>query len=150
MGAKKKGLYMKKNELQIFLEIVNIENPAEEVLKLIDTDIEDGKLTLNEWMDYFVDQSINPSIFELKQHIESQVTWSLLCKVLKIFEMTDKDKTGKLEYGEFREFGDRIGLNEKETELLWKSMDVDNSGSIDVIELFEWFRLRLYQQKDII
>ena len=59
----------------------------------------------------------------------------------------DADRSGKLEYGEFTQFGTLIGLNEEETELLWNSMDVNNSGSIDITELFEWFRLRLYQQK---
>ena len=54
--------------------------------------------------------------------------------------------TGKLEYGEFRKFGDIIGLNDEETEILWDTMDTDNNGAIDIIELFEWFRLRLHQQ----
>ena len=59
----------------------------------------------------------------------------------------DADHSGKLEYGEFRGFGACIGLNDEETEILWNQMDVNNSGAIDITELFEWFRLRLYQQR---
>lgn len=145
--AKKRGLYLHKNELQTFLDIVNIYDDVNDVLKLIDSiDVEDGKITLNEWMDYFCSKEVNPSIFQIKHHIESQITWSLLCKALRIFSIVDEDHTGKLEYGEFRKFGSSIGLNEEETEILWNTMDTNNSGSIDIMELFEWFRLRLHQQ----
>ena len=119
------------------------------MLALIDSvDVEDGKVTLNEWMDYFTSKEVNPSIFIIKHHIEEQVTWKLLCKALKIFEQIDDDHTGKLEYGEFRKFGDIIGLNDEETESLWYTMDTDNNGAIDIVELFEWFRLKLHQQTD--
>ena len=137
---------MQKTELQTFLDIVNIQDPADQILKLIDTDHVDG-VTLNEWMDYFVIKDINPRIFQIKQHIEGQVTWILLCKALKIFEICDQDKTGKLNYSDFTKFGQNIGLNDQETEILWNTLDTDNSGSIDIVELFEWFRLRLYQQR---
>eukprot|EP01084_Bolivina_argentea_P043378 79920_1 len=145
--AKKTGLYMNTKELQTFLDIVNIQDPVEEVLALIDTDITDGRLTINEWMDYFVDKKVNPHIFEIKHHIEGQVTWSLLVKALKIFEITDKNHSGKLEYGEFQQFGHGIGLNDEETEILWNTMDTNNSGAISIVELFEWFRFQLYQQR---
>eukprot|EP01083_Nonionella_stella_P239209 837491_1 len=73
--AKKTGLYMHERELGRFLEIVNINDPVEAVFKLIDTDIQDGKLTFNEWMDYFTNKNINTGIYAIKQHLEEQVTW---------------------------------------------------------------------------
>ena len=93
--AKKRGLYLRKNELQKFLDIVNIHDDVDEVLALIDSvDVQDGKVTFNEWMDYFTSKTVNPSIFIIKHHIEEQVTWKLLCKALKIFEKIDHDHTG--------------------------------------------------------
>mmetsp|Transcript_44591 Transcript_44591/g.71368 ORF Transcript_44591/g.71368 Transcript_44591/m.71368 type:complete len:293 (-) Transcript_44591:50-928(-) len=146
--AKKIGLYMHQKELQRFLEIVNIDDPVEEVFKVIDaTDVEDGKLTFNEWMDYFTNKEINPGVDEIRDFIEDQTSWALLVKALKIFETMDADHSGKLEYNEFIEFGKLIGLDEEETEVLWNRMDTNQSGAIDIVELFEWFRMRLYQQR---
>lgn len=145
--CRKVGLFIYKNELKRFLEIVNVDDPVEDVLKLIDTDIEDGKITFNEWMDYFTNKQVNDDIFRIKQHIEEQVTWELLVKALKIFQKMDADHSGKLEYGEFEKFGELIGLNGEETEVLWHRMDTNESGSVDITELFEWFRNRLYQQR---
>mmetsp|Transcript_31365 Transcript_31365/g.27582 ORF Transcript_31365/g.27582 Transcript_31365/m.27582 type:complete len:257 (-) Transcript_31365:20-790(-) len=146
--AKVTSLYMHQKELQRFLEIVNINDPVEDVFKIIDaTDVEDGRLTMNEWMDYFTNKDVNEGVFVIKEHIEEQLTWELLTKALKIFQKMDADHSGKLEYGEFRGFGTCIGLNEEETELLWNQMDTNNSGAIDITELFEWFRLRLYAQR---
>merc|ERR1711933_637190 len=99
--AKKVGIFMYKMELKKFLEIVNVDTPVDDVLQLIDTGIVDGKITFNEWMDYFTNKDINVDIFQIKQHIEEQVTWELLKKALKIFEKMDADNSGKLEYGEF-------------------------------------------------
>eukprot|EP01083_Nonionella_stella_P039415 107190_1 len=145
--AKITGLYMHQKDLEKFLEIVNIDDPVENVFKLIDTDVTDGRLTMNEWMDYFTNKDINPGIFQIQEHIQDQITWELLVKALTIFEKMDADHSGKLEYGEFRNFGTLIGLNAEETELLWNSMDTNQSGAVDVVELFEWFRMRLHQQR---
>eukprot|EP00483_Globobulimina_turgida_P001450 UN01452 len=145
--AKKTGLYMHQKELQRFLGIVNIDEPVEAVFKLIDSDIVDGRLTMVEWMDYFTNKEINPGVFQIRQHIEQQITWQLLVKALRIIKQMDADHSGKLEYGEFEQFGTFIGLNAEETELLWNTMDTNKSGAIDITELFEWFRLRLYQQR---
>ena len=144
---RKVGLFIYKNELKRCLEIVNLDDPVEDVFKLIDTDIEDGKITFNEWMEYFTDKRVNAEIFRIKQNIEEQVTWELLVKALKIFEKMDADHSGKLEYGEFEKFGQLIGLNGEETEILWHRMDTNQSGAVDITELFEWFRNRLYQQR---
>ena len=135
--AKITSLYMHQKELQRFLEIVNIDDPVEDVFKLIDsTDVEDGRLTMNEWMDYFTNKNVNPGIYKIKEHIEDQITWQLLVKALRIFQKMDSDHSGKLEYGEFRQFGTIIGLNDEETELLWNSLDTNESGSIDITELY--------------
>eukprot|EP00485_Elphidium_margaritaceum_P020290 CAMPEP_0202728656 /NCGR_PEP_ID=MMETSP1385-20130828/185736_1 /ASSEMBLY_ACC=CAM_ASM_000861 /TAXON_ID=933848 /ORGANISM="Elphidium margaritaceum" /LENGTH=551 /DNA_ID=CAMNT_0049394907 /DNA_START=83 /DNA_END=1739 /DNA_ORIENTATION=- len=144
--AKKTGLYMHKKELQIFLDIVNITDDVDDVLRLIDQEVEDGKLTVNEWMQYFCEKRMNANVFVIKQHIEDQDTWALLCKAVRIIEKNDTDHSGKLEYAEFASFGAEIGLNTEETELLWNSMDTDQSGAVNIVELFEWFRLQLHQQ----
>eukprot|EP01084_Bolivina_argentea_P227988 385145_1 len=146
--AKIKHLYMKKKELQIFLDIVNIDDSVDDVLKLMDIDIEDGKLTVNEWMDYFTNESANSVVFQLKHHIEEQVTWQLLVKALQVFDAVDDDHSNKIEYGEFERFGEAIGLNGEETEVLWNKIDADKSGAIDIVELFTWFKSRLYDQCD--
>ena len=53
---------MFQKDLQSFLEIVNIEDSVEDVFKAIDsTDIQDGKVTMTEWMDYFCNPQINPN-----------------------------------------------------------------------------------------
>ena len=79
---------MKQQELQRFLEIVNIDDPVEDVFKVIDsTDVADGRLSMNEWMDYFTNKDVNPGVYKIKEHVEDQVTWDLLSKSLKIFGM---------------------------------------------------------------
>lgn len=144
--AKMTGLYLHKADLQVFLDIVNIQDDVDTVLKQIDTDIEDGRITINEWMDWFTSKEDNPDVFALREHIESQVTWTLLKSALKIFETTDENHSGKLEYSDFTHFGATIGLNDQEIECLFNTLDTDEDGGINIVELFEWFRLRLYQQ----
>eukprot|EP01083_Nonionella_stella_P209873 760354_1 len=143
------GLYMSLQELRKFLEIVCIDESAQDIFDSIDEiGISDGKIRSDEFMDYFTNVKVNPRCVELKLHIENQVTWELLCKALKIFEEMDDDRSGKLEYGEFVKFGNEIGLNDNEIDTLFHNMDTNNSGSIDITELFEWFRSVTFKQKD--
>eukprot|EP00485_Elphidium_margaritaceum_P019910 CAMPEP_0202727964 /NCGR_PEP_ID=MMETSP1385-20130828/185386_1 /ASSEMBLY_ACC=CAM_ASM_000861 /TAXON_ID=933848 /ORGANISM="Elphidium margaritaceum" /LENGTH=508 /DNA_ID=CAMNT_0049394207 /DNA_START=392 /DNA_END=1918 /DNA_ORIENTATION=- len=146
--SKKVGLYMSFKEVQSFLDIVCIDKRIEEIFESMDSDIKDGRVTLNEFMEYFTDAKVNPECASMKQHIEQQVTWQLLVKSLRIFDALDEDRSGKLENNEFQVFGSSIGLDKQETEVLWQTMDTNQSGSIDIVELFTWFRSRLYQQKD--
>eukprot|EP01084_Bolivina_argentea_P225777 381460_1 len=99
-------------------------------------------------MEYFTDKSVNMQCVQIKQHIEKQVTWQLLVKALKIIRAMDADHSGKLEYNEFVNFGHAIGLNDDETQVLFNTMDTNQTESIDITELFEWFRHRLYQQRE--
>jgi len=145
--AKVTGLYMYKKDLSRFLEILHISDSVEDVFALIDSDVRDGKVTMTEWMDYFTNAEVNPSAPQIRAHIAQQTSWRLLVKSLQIFERVDADRSGKLEYGEFVEFGDLIGLNDSETEVLWTKMDENESGSIDIVELFRWFSARLYAQR---
>jgi len=145
--AKVSGLYMYKKDLSRFLEILNISDSAEDVFALIDSDVQDGKVTMSEWMDYFTNAEVNPSAPQIRAHIAQQTSWRLLVKSLQIFDRVDADHSGKLEYGEFVRFGRLIGLNESETEMLWHRMDENESGSIDIVELFQWFSARLYAQR---
>eukprot|EP01083_Nonionella_stella_P316887 1151394_1 len=145
--AKYVGLYMSAQELGRFLQIVCIDD-TESVFDLIDSDIKDGRITFNEWMEYFTDKSVNMQCVQIKQHIEKQVTWQLLVKALKIIRAMDADHSGKLEYNEFVNFGHAIGLNDDETQVLFNTMDTNQTESIDITELFEWFRHRLYQQRE--
>ena len=88
---------MKHQELERFLEIVDINDPVEDVFRIIDCiDVEDNRISINEWMDYFTNSQINPGVYKIKEHIESTITWSLLVKALRIFEEIDIDHSGKL------------------------------------------------------
>jgi len=145
--AKVSGLYMYKKDLSRFLEILNIEDSADDVFAVLDSEVTDGKVTMTEWMDYFVNAKVNPTVPQIRAHILQQTSWRLLVKSLQIFERVDADHSGKLEYGEFTQFGALIELDASETELLWNTMDENGSGSIDIVELFEWFRARLYAQR---
>ena len=106
------------------------------MLARVDTHIVDGKLTMSEWMDHFCIAAVNPAAPQTRAHLAQQTSWRLLVKSLKIFDRVDADHSGKLEYAEFAEFGALIGLDERETELLWHAMDDDESGSINIVELF--------------
>jgi len=86
-------------------------------------DIQDGKVTMTEWMDYFCNPQINPNVFRIREYLHEQASWQLLEKTINVIVQLDEDKSGKLEYGEFTKFGDLIGLNDEETELLFFSMD---------------------------
>merc|ERR1712129_277954 len=96
--------------------------------------------------DYFVNVEVNAMAPQIRAHIAQQTSWRLLVKSLQIFERVDADRSGKLEYGEFVQFGALIGLDASETEMLWNTMDENESGSIDIVELFRWFSARLYAQ----
>ena len=83
----------------------------------------------------------------MKEHIEKQSSWKLLLKALQIINDVDTDKSGTLEYDEFKLFAQRLDLDEKETEVLWNTIDTDNSGQITIFELFDWFKRRLEAHK---
>ena len=59
----------------------------------------------------------------------------------------DAAHSGKLEYDAFRRFGELIGFDDEKTELLFHTMDSNATGAIDVVDLFEWFQMRLLQMK---
>jgi len=147
--TKKKGVYVAKSELKEFLEIVEIAKywPVEEVFKSMDTAEVDGRIQLEEFIEYFCDERVNPKASDLKKHIEKQVSWKLLLNAMQLFEKLDKDKSNKLEYGEFQNFGKMLNLNEAETERLWRTIDSDDNGQITIVELFKWFKKRLEKKQ---
>ena len=79
----------------------------------------------------------------MKRHVEKQVSWTLLLKASNIFDKVDTNRSGQMEYDEFKQFGMMLHLNEKETETLWHTIDTDNSGQITIVKLFDWFKKRL-------
>ena len=85
--AKKRQLYINKKELQIFLDIVCITTSVDDIMTEIDKDIIDNRITLNEWMRYFCEPKFNLYCFDIQEHIQSQTTWILLKKSLKIFDV---------------------------------------------------------------
>lgn len=99
--SKKRSLYIKPQDLQKFLDIVCITTPVSTMFKQIDTDINDDQITLNEWMEYFCDININPDCYEIYFHITKQITWKLLIKALKMFEILDKNKNQRINWGSY-------------------------------------------------
>lgn len=143
--ARKKGLYMSKAEVRRFLEIVHIADywSVDEVFAAMDSAEVDGKVKVEEFVEYFCDSNVNPKVHDLKEHIEKQSSWKLLLKALQIIDEVDTDKSGTLEYDEFKLFAHKLDLDDKETEVLWNTIDTDNSGQITIFELFDWFKRRL-------
>jgi len=144
----KNQLYMKKDELKTFLDTVNITTPVEEIFKSIDTEVIDNRITVTEFVDYFCNPEINPNCGALQEHIQSQISWQLLKKALRIFEIIDKDRSQCLEENEFKQFAEQVGVTDiEEQRTLWHELDADQSGTIEFDELFQWFRTRLQQQQ---
>merc|ERR1719361_1712869 len=75
--ARKKGLYMDKNEVKRFLEIVHIADfwSVDQVFEQMDSSEVDGKVKIE----------------AIKKHIEKQISWQLLLKALNIFNEVDQD-----------------------------------------------------------
>lgn len=143
----KKHVYMNKKELKKFLDIVNITTPIDEIFTAMDSDIVDGRISNNEFIDFFIRPEVNPNCNELQQHMESQPTWSLLTKALRIFDVVDMNKNGRLYFQDFVIFGGSLGLNSAESEQLWHELDKDQSGDITIDELFEWYKNQLFDQR---
>ena len=139
------GVHIPLDEMRRFLEIVGIECDAEEVMECMDADIEDGRLSLDEWMDYFTNSSCNPRCAEIKEHIEGQMTWKLLVQAL---EGVNVHRSDELKYSQFAALGPCIGLNEREMGILWKIIDENDSGAIDVTKVLEWLRVRVHRQRE--
>lgn len=146
----KKQLWMSKNDLETFINIVNIIKPNINYI-FSQMDIEnDNRIDHNEFVNYFCDINTNPYCFKIQRQIENEYNWKLLKKALKIFELFDKNHDGRLTYDEFLLFTSSIGLDNNvndiklkvESDKLWKDLDTDNSNDITIKELFEWFRFR--------
>eukprot|EP01084_Bolivina_argentea_P049309 90703_1 len=139
------GMSMSLDELKRFLDIVEITKycAVDDVLLQMSINISDNKITLHEFIEYFCDEQRNPKAKGMKKYIEKQVSWQLLLKALNIFDKVDVDHSGQIEYNEFKQFGQMLNLNDKETETLWHAIDTDNSGYISVVDLFEWLKKRL-------
>eukprot|EP01084_Bolivina_argentea_P049308 90702_1 len=139
------GMSMSLDELKRFLDIVEITKycAVDDVLLQMSINISDNKITLHEFIEYFCDEQRNPKAKGMKKYIEKQVSWQLLLKTLNIFDKVDTDNSGQLEFSQFKQLGEMLNLNDKETETLWHAIDTDNSGYISVVDLFEWLKKRL-------
>ena len=143
-SAEIKGVYMTRNEVKRFLDIIEITRywNVDKVYKIMHIK-GDGKVTMNEFVAYFVDKDLNKKAEDVKKYIERHVSWGLLKKAMDIFDIVDKDGSGHLDYDEFRVFGKMLNLNEEETKVLWKTIDTNKNEEITIDELFEWFKVRL-------
>eukprot|EP01084_Bolivina_argentea_P309257 534929_1 len=145
---KQKGVYMSRNEVRRFLDIIELTDywSADNVFKKMDID-DTRKVKLDEFIQYFCDQQFNEKAADLKKYIQKQASWQLLLKSMDIFEKVDTNHSGQLNRKEFSKFGEMLNLDEKETDALWKTIDSDKSGQVTIVEMFEWFKKRLEQAK---
>ncbi|ETO08245.1 hypothetical protein RFI_29141 [Reticulomyxa filosa] len=144
---KKNLLYMQRNELDKFLEVIELKNHFQigtnEVFESMDSDINDRQISLQEFLDYFGNPMVNPKCREMQSFLEKSHKFQLLKQALEIVAMVDADKNGRIEYREFTQFGALMDLSPEQTEQLWHQMDTDNSGDIRIDELFDWLQTQL-------
>merc|ERR1712228_623780 len=84
------------------------------------------------------------------QSLEEKVEGLLNILDRKDHELTMLNQSLKLERSdnEFKTFAQMLYLDENEVEVLWRTIDADNSGQITIVELFEWFISRLEAAKN--
>lgn len=144
----KNQLYMKKNELQEFLNVVSIYDPIDKIFSSMDSEIEDNRISQSEFVSYFTDINTNPQCIQAMESIIKQDNWPLIRKSIKIFEIIDQDHSGEINQKEFIRFCQLIEVfDEIEMIQLWNEIDLDASNSISLKELLTWFTLRLYHEK---
>eukprot|EP01083_Nonionella_stella_P098785 277884_1 len=157
----KKKLYMNMEELNRFIDIVNLDSNEDEsvvvtahtVLEVLGkADHQKKLMTCNEFCEFFCDQNVNPHCEQIKEFVEKQTNWILLQNALKIFDVVDVDKSGSIEYNEFTVFCKLIGETDPvNIERLWNVIDTDQNGQIVIHELFDWYQQRLVsQQQDML
>ena len=97
---------MTMTELENFIEIVHLDDheEADELLVTAHKVVEClGKaqsawknmrpqLSVNEFVEYFCDENVNPNCERIRQFVEKQSNWLLLQNALKIFDVVDVDK----------------------------------------------------------
>ena len=103
-----RGIYMSRDEVERFLEIVSITKywKVDQVFEIMhdNDDEKESRVTLNEFIQYFCNEDKNPTASDLKKHIEKQISWQLLLKSLTIFDKVDTDNSGELDKQEFKVF----------------------------------------------
>eukprot|EP01084_Bolivina_argentea_P222846 377160_1 len=152
-SAVNKNTYMSRNELKQFFDIVELnylEMVVDDVFAMMDNN-ETGKIASDAFIEYFCDPQLNPKAIQIKHFIGNQVSWELLLQALNIFDEFDSDDSGMLEFDEFSLFGQKMfSLNDEEAEVLWKMVDIENSGQITIIDVFVWFKKRYEAAKQIV
>jgi len=148
---KKNLLYMQRNELEKFLEVVELKKHlkigTDQVFECMDSDISDNQISLQEFIDYFCNPMVNDKCKELQLFLENSEKFKVLKQALEIVAMVDADKNGRIEYKEFTKFGQMMELDSEQTETLWKQMDSDNSGDIRIDELFDWLHTQMVKDQ---
>lgn len=147
----KKTLYMRKNELQEFLQILDIYNEStfDQVFRDMNSETDNNAIEFSEFVNYFCDSSVNPDCHKLRDEIIQSTDWQLMRKSLKIFDIIDKDKSGEIIYQEFTKFCQLINItDEDQMQQLFQHIDKDGSHSIKLKELLLWFKERLKVQSD--
>eukprot|EP01084_Bolivina_argentea_P138053 243138_1 len=157
-GNSKKNLNMTVKELKTFLTIIHLNDnknsnnvmiTTDKFLQVIQkSDAAKPLISCNEFCDFFCDVGINPQCEQIKEFTQKQSNWTLLKNASKIFDIVDEDKSGAIEYDEFKTFCEFIEETDpKRVEQLWNTMDQDNSGQIVIHELFAWYQKRLMSEQ---
>ncbi len=129
----KKEMYMTLNDIIGFLEIVEINEywSVDEICNTMNINKhKNKKINVITLVEFFCDENINSKAIDIKTHIEKRSAWKLLLRAVEIFEKLDVDHCGQLGFDKFKQFGIMLGINDKETEVLYNSIDSDQSGYI--------------------
>eukprot|EP01084_Bolivina_argentea_P142813 250855_1 len=136
--------YMKKKELQNFLDILDIKKFW--TMHLLQDDI----ISMDQFIKYLCNEYINNRTRDIKKHIIKQPQYTLLLNALKFLEDIDLDnnnnKKGILQFNDFKKFGKNLSLNDLETEILFNKIDKNDTGNITIDQVFEWFKKKLLQK----
>merc|ERR1712228_110739 len=101
----------------------------------------DAKISCNNFVGYFCNDDV-------MDYLEKQTAWHLLVKCLDVFDKVYSTHCGVLRQNEFKQFGKMLNLNDKETEVLFITVDKDGSGEITILKLFEWLKLKMELVED--
>ena len=93
------NLYMTMQELQNFINIVHLQDEVttDKVIQCLGK-TQSGwlnalpQLAVNEFVEYFCDEHVNPQCHRIQDAIEGESNWLLLQNALKIFDVVDVDK----------------------------------------------------------
>ena len=66
-----------------------------------DTKNHPNMISKHQFISYFFDLAQNPDTYDIKAHIEKQVSWQLLLKAINIYNICDINHSEGLQYDEF-------------------------------------------------